>query len=151
MCLQYKWFSSDAFYLLGDRTMSRPKVRAPSVFGLFACLLVVLAFITSIHADPAQTSPSLPTPKRLSFPSMFLEASPARLTSTSVRATSPPKNPQHRTPEWLAYEIKPQDTETSNRKGKFAIFGNDTEMEGEARDADHKALFTRRGTLVGIS
>lgn len=53
MCLQYKWFSSDAFYLLGDRTMSRPKVRAPSVFGLFACLLVVLAFITSIHADPA--------------------------------------------------------------------------------------------------
>jgi endonuclease G len=54
-----------------------------------------------------------------------------------------------KTPKWVAYHIKPEYRDTPSRKGKFASFRNDPDIEAEARDADYKGLFTSRGYARG--
>ena len=128
--------------------MSRPKVRAPCVFGLFGCVLSLVAFTPSTHADPVYLTYLTDSQKALFAEHVF--GGFPRQDNIYIRlGYILPYNPQTKTRKWLAYQIKPEDTETPNRKGKFAIFGNDTEMEGEARDADYKGLFTGRGYARG--
>ena len=58
-------------------------------------------------------------------------------------------NPQTKTPRWSAYHIKPEYLVTPKRKGKFATFRNDPDIENEATDQDYTGLFTKRGYARG--
>jgi len=58
-------------------------------------------------------------------------------------------NPATKTPKWVAYHVKPEYRDTPSRKGRFASFLNDPDIEGEAKDADYRGLFTSRGYARG--
>ena len=58
-------------------------------------------------------------------------------------------NPTTRTPNWVAYHIKPEYRDTPPRKGRFKSFRTDPDVDGEARDADYKGLFDTRGYARG--
>lgn len=58
-------------------------------------------------------------------------------------------NPKTKTPNWVAYHIKPDYRETPSRRGRFETFRNDPDIDGEATDSDYKGLFTSRGYARG--
>jgi endonuclease G len=58
-------------------------------------------------------------------------------------------NPKAKTPNWVAYHIKPDYLNTPKRQGRFKTFRDDPNIDGEASDADYKNLFTIRGYARG--
>ena len=128
--------------------MKHPKIHAPSVFGLFACLLALLAFGTSTRADLVDLNNITDSQKALLAEHVF-GGLPSQDNIYIRQGYILSYNPQTKTPKWVAYHIKPEYGDTPARKGKFKTFRNDPDMEEEARDADYNGLFTSRGYAGG--
>ena len=58
-------------------------------------------------------------------------------------------NPKTKTPNWVAYHVKPDYLKTPKREGRFKTFRDDPDIEGEATNAHYKGLFTIRGYARG--
>ena len=58
-------------------------------------------------------------------------------------------NPKTKTPNWVAYHVKPDYLNTPKRQGRFKTFRDDPDIDREATDADYKSLFTTRGYARG--
>ena len=58
-------------------------------------------------------------------------------------------NPLTKTPDWLAYHIKPDYRNTPTRKGKFSTFRKDPDIENEPSTSDYNGLFDSRGYARG--
>ena len=58
-------------------------------------------------------------------------------------------NPTTKTPDWVAYHIKPDYRETPKRDGKFKTFRKDPDIEGEPSTSDYIGLKDARGYARG--
>jgi len=58
-------------------------------------------------------------------------------------------NPTTKTPDWVAYHIKPDYRNTPQRKGKFATFRKDPDIPGEPSTSDYVGLLKARGYARG--
>lgn len=58
-------------------------------------------------------------------------------------------NPSAKTPDWVAYHIKPDYRKTPKRKGKFATFRKDPDIENEPSTSDYVGLMSARGYARG--
>jgi endonuclease G len=58
-------------------------------------------------------------------------------------------NPQTRTPNWVAYHIKPDYRNTPQREGVFEKFRDDPNIANEAGDSEYKGLLAKYGYARG--
>lgn len=58
-------------------------------------------------------------------------------------------NPTTKTPDWVAYHLKPDYRKTPDRKGKFATFRKDPDIDGEPSTSDYVGLNDARGYARG--
>ena len=58
-------------------------------------------------------------------------------------------NPKTKTPNRVAYHVKPDYLNTPKREGRFKTFRDDPDIDGEATNADYQGLFTTRGYARG--
>jgi endonuclease G len=58
-------------------------------------------------------------------------------------------NPTTKTPDWVAYHVKPNYRKTPKRKGKFSSFRKDPDIAGEPSTSDYVGLMNARGYARG--
>ena len=58
-------------------------------------------------------------------------------------------NPETRTPDWVAYHIKPDYRKTPKREGRFSSFRNDPDIDNEAKNSEYTGLFSSEGYARG--
>lgn len=58
-------------------------------------------------------------------------------------------NPTTKTPDWVAYHVKPDYRKTPKRDGKFSTFRKDPDIDNEPSSSDYNGLFTDRGYARG--
>ena len=124
--------------------MKQPKVHAPLVFRLFLSLLTLLTFTTCIRAEPVEFT-TLTDPEKALLAEHVFNGLPSDDNIYIRHGYVLSYNPATKTARWVAYHIKPAYLETRSRKGKFASFCDDPDIEGEAWGAYYKGLFTSRG------
>jgi len=109
---------------------------------------VLLASTSTGHAEPVDLSNLTDTQKTLLNEHVF-GGLPSQENIYIRNGYVLCYNPSTKTPKWVAYHIKPEYRDTPSRKGRFASFRNDPDIDGEARDAEYKGLFTSRGYARG--
>jgi endonuclease G, mitochondrial len=58
-------------------------------------------------------------------------------------------NPMAKTPDWVAYHIKPDYRNTPKRKGRYKTFRKDPDIDGEPSNSDYIGLYDSRGYARG--
>lgn len=58
-------------------------------------------------------------------------------------------NPITKTPDWVAYHIKPDYRNTPKREGAFSTFKKDPDIDGEPSTSDYNGLYDSRGYARG--
>ena len=58
-------------------------------------------------------------------------------------------NAQYRIPNWVAYHIDPDYLNTPERKGRFASFRKDDDVEDPVEDDEYNGLFSSKGYARG--
>lgn len=123
------------------------KLRLKTTAG-FGTMLFILVFSSASFADPVDLQ-NLTTKEQSLLNEHIFSGLPSTDNIYIRNAYVMSFNPMTRTPNWVAYHIKPEYRDTPKRKGRFSRFRDDPDIDGEASDDEYKGLFQSRGFARG--